>query len=57
LGAAAVGRAYVFTKTATGWKQAAELDAGENSGGEGSAVASSGTVAVVGGVVTCLFEV
>jgi hypothetical protein len=44
-----VGRAYVFTKTATGWKQATELT-GPNivGGGFGTSVAISRTTAVVG---------
>jgi hypothetical protein len=46
------GRAYVFTKTATGWKQAAELQGGSDTvaGGYdfGTSVAISGTTVVVG---------
>ena len=43
------GRAYVFTKTASGWKQAAELDGSDTVAGDqfGSAVSLSGTTAVV----------
>ncbi|MGO8956778.1 MAG: FG-GAP repeat protein [Streptosporangiaceae bacterium] len=44
------GRAYLFTKTAAGWKQAAELRGSDTAAGDefGSAVAISGTTAVVG---------
>jgi FG-GAP repeat len=44
------GRAYVFTKTATGWKQVAELKGSDTVAGDdfGSSVAISGTTAVVG---------
>ena len=43
------GRAYVFTKTANGWKQAAELKGSDTVAGDfGSSVAISGTTAVVG---------
>ena len=44
------GRAYVFTKTATGWKQVAELkgsDTGANNG-FGVSVSISGTTAIAG---------
>jgi hypothetical protein len=43
------GRAYVFTKVASGWKQVAELKGSDTVGGEffGSSVAISGTTAVV----------
>jgi hypothetical protein len=43
------GRAYVFTKTAGGWTQAAELDGSDTVAGDqfGSAVSLSGTTAVV----------
>ena len=48
--AKAAGRAYVFTKTATGWKQAAELKGSDTVAGDyfGYSVAISGTTAVVG---------
>jgi hypothetical protein len=44
------GRAYVFTKTASGWTQAAELKASDARAGDqfGFSVAISGTTAVVG---------
>jgi nucleoside-specific outer membrane channel protein Tsx len=43
------GRAYVFTKTAAGWKQAAELKGSDSVGDYfGFSVAISGTTAVVG---------
>ena len=44
------GRAYVFTKTATGWKQVAELKGSDTVAGDdfGDSVAISGTTAVVG---------
>jgi hypothetical protein len=44
------GRAYVFTETATGWKQASELEGSDTVTGDdfGSSVAISGTTAVVG---------
>jgi hypothetical protein len=44
------GRAYVFTRTLTGWKQAAELKGSGTVSGDlfGSSVAISGTTAVVG---------
>ena len=45
-----VGRAYVFTKTATGWKQTAELKGSVTVGYDafGDSVAVSGTTVVVG---------
>jgi len=45
-----VGRAYVFTKTAAGWHQVAELKVSDTFGGYNShiSVAISGTTAVVG---------
>jgi hypothetical protein len=45
-----VGRAYVFSKTATGWQQSAELAAPDGAPGDGfgSAVAVSGSTVVVG---------
>jgi hypothetical protein len=43
-----VGRAYVFTKTASGWEQVAELDASDTVDGFGTSVAISGTTIVVG---------
>jgi hypothetical protein len=48
--ASAAGRAYVFTKTATGWTQAAELKGSDTLAGDdfGGSVAVSGTTAVVG---------
>ena len=48
--AGAAGRAYVFTKTATGWKQAAELEGSDTVTGDwfGESVAISGSLAVVG---------
>src|ERR1039457_5795693 len=44
------GRAYVFTKTAAGWKQVAELKGGDTIAGDyfGWSVATSGTNVVVG---------
>jgi nucleoside-specific outer membrane channel protein Tsx len=44
------GRAYVFTKSATGWKQSAELKGSDTVTNDyfGSAVAISGTTAIVG---------
>ena len=47
------GRVYVFTKTATGWKQAAELKGSDTVAGDffGYSVALSGSVAVVGAPV------
>ena len=50
LQAKGAGRAYVFTKTATGWKQAAVLKGGDSAAGDefGSSVAVAGTTAVVG---------
>src|ERR1039458_3288861 len=44
------GRAYVFTKTAAGWKQVAELRGGDTIAGDyfGWSVATSGTNVVVG---------
>ena len=44
------GRAYVFTQTAPGWKQAAELKGSDSAAGDyfGYSVAVSGTTAVVG---------
>ena len=44
------GRAYVFTKTGAGWKQAAELKGSDTAAGDyfGYSVAISGTTAVVG---------
>jgi len=48
-----LGRAYIFTKTASGWKQTATLQgagtAGEKSAAFGYSVAISGTTAIVGG--------
>jgi hypothetical protein len=46
------GRAYVFTKTGTGWKQAAELKGYDTVAGDefGWSVAVSGAAAVVGAV-------
>jgi hypothetical protein len=48
--AANAGRAYVFTKRATGWKQAAELKGSDTvaGGAFGSSVAISGRTAIVG---------
>ncbi len=45
-----VGRAYVFTDTANGWEQAAELKGSDTAAGDdlGFSVAVSGTTAVVG---------
>jgi hypothetical protein len=47
------GAAYVFTKTASGWKQAAELKGSDAAGPEqfGGTVAISGTTIVVGACV------
>lgn len=44
------GRAYVFSKTTSGWKQAAELKGSDTVAGDnfGTSVAISGTTAVVG---------
>ena len=44
------GRAYVFTRTATGWKQAAELKGSDTVAADffGYSVATSGTTVVVG---------
>ncbi len=44
------GRAYVFTKTAAGWKQAAELEGSDTAAGDGfgSSVGLSSTTIVVG---------
>jgi len=45
------GRAYMFTKTAAGWKQTAELkDSDTVRDGFGSSVAVSGTTVVVGAI-------
>jgi len=46
------GRAYVFTETATGWQQVAELEGSDTVAGDlfGWSVAVSGTTAVVGAV-------
>jgi hypothetical protein len=51
-GTSYVGRAYVFTKTATGWDQAAELKGSDTvaQDGFGGTVAISGTTIVVGAV-------
>ena len=48
--AASAGRAYVFTKTASGWKQVSELEGADTVAGDtfGSSVAISGTSVVVG---------
>jgi hypothetical protein len=48
--AASAGRAYVFTKTASGWKQTAELEGADTVAGDtfGNSVAISGTSVVVG---------
>ena len=48
------GRAYVFTKTATGWKQVAELKGSDTVASDyfGYSVAISGTTAVVGAPAT-----
>ena len=45
-----VGRAYVFTRTATGWRQSAELKGSDSVGGDqfGASVAISGGSIVVG---------
>jgi hypothetical protein len=50
LHANSAGRAYVFTKTATGWKQTAELKGSDTGAHDdfGSSVAISGTTVVVG---------
>ena len=44
------GRAYVFTKSGSGWQQAAELKGSDTAAGDlfGSAVAITGTTALVG---------
>ncbi len=44
------GRAYIFARTATGWKQAAELKGSDTVAGDyfGDSVATSGTNAIVG---------
>ena len=44
------GRAYIFARTATGWKQAAELRGSDTVAGDyfGDSVATSGTDAIVG---------
>jgi hypothetical protein len=44
------GRAYIFTRTPTGWKQVAELKGSDTVAGDyfGDSVAISGTTAVVG---------
>ena len=49
-GSSYAGRAYVFTRTASGWKQAAELKGSDTNPGDnfGSSVAISGTTVVVG---------
>jgi nucleoside-specific outer membrane channel protein Tsx len=49
-GTAYAGRAYVFTKTASGWKQTGELKGSDTTAQDafGSAVAISGTTIVVG---------
>jgi nucleoside-specific outer membrane channel protein Tsx len=49
-GSSYAGRAYVFTKTSSGWKQAAELKGSDTNPGDdfGSSVAISGTTVVVG---------
>ena len=46
----AAGRAYVFTNTATGWKQAAKLKGSDSVAADcfGCSVAISGTTAIVG---------
>ncbi len=51
--ASRAGRAYVFTKTAVGWRQAAELKGSDTVAGDGFgwSVAISGTTAVVGATV------
>jgi nucleoside-specific outer membrane channel protein Tsx len=48
--AASAGRAYVFAKTASGWKQTAELEGADTVAGDtfGNSVAISGTSVVVG---------
>jgi hypothetical protein len=48
--AGAAGRAYVFTKTATGWTQAAEVDGSDTVAGDwfGESVAISSSLAIVG---------
>jgi hypothetical protein len=47
-----IGRAYVFTKTVTGWKRSAALNVAATGGDEevGWSVAVSGTTAIVGNV-------
>jgi hypothetical protein len=49
-GAQGTGRAYIFTKTATGWKQVAELKGSDSIAGNefGFSMDVSGTTAVVG---------
>ena len=49
--AASSGRAYVFAKTATGWKQTAKLEGSDTAVGDhfGWSVGISGTTAIVGG--------
>ncbi|MGA8679070.1 MAG: FG-GAP repeat protein, partial [Acidimicrobiales bacterium] len=49
-GGAFAGRVYVFTKTAIGWKQTAELKGSDTVGGDGfgASVAMSGTTLMVG---------
>jgi hypothetical protein len=51
--AASAGRAYVFTGTASGWKQAADLVGSDTAAGDefGFSVGISGTTAVVGAPV------
>jgi len=51
--AAAAGRAYVFTKTGTSWKQTAKLEGSDTIAGDhfGWSVAVSGTIAVVGALL------
>ena len=46
------GRAYIFTKTASGWKETAELKSSDTVAGDqfGSSVAISGTRVVVGAI-------
>jgi nucleoside-specific outer membrane channel protein Tsx len=53
VGAPNPGRAYVFTKTATGWKQTAELKGSDTGANDefGVSVAISGTTAVVGAAI------
>jgi hypothetical protein len=49
LSSSRTGRAYVFTKTASGWKQTAELKGSDTAAGDalGTSVAISGTTVVV----------